>query len=159
MPAPSLTGSRYFLLFIDDHTRFMFVYTIKARSKLYDCYEDFCKKARGVFRADVHTIEHATRRFETESAPSRWITLQSMRNSDAFFSRSTGHTHSSPMRTRHNKTGSQNGVTGPSWSVFVLSCLMVICQAHYGLSVSDMWPTSSTLHQVCPRVVAPPMSS
>ncbi|POM74543.1 Hypothetical protein PHPALM_8484 [Phytophthora palmivora] len=43
LPVPSLTGCRYFVIFIDDYSRFMFIYPNKNCSQLYECYEDFRK--------------------------------------------------------------------------------------------------------------------
>ncbi|POM70052.1 Transposon Polyprotein integrase [Phytophthora palmivora] len=36
----------------------MFTYAIKNRSELYDCYEDFRKKALNIFRQDISVIEY-----------------------------------------------------------------------------------------------------
>lgn len=66
MPTTSLTGCRYFLLFIDDFTRFMHLYTIKLRSDLYDCYEDFRKKALNIYRNDIYSVEYRASQHDEE---------------------------------------------------------------------------------------------
>lgn len=38
---PSLAGSRYFVSFIDDATRKVFVYTLRTKDQVYEAYEDF----------------------------------------------------------------------------------------------------------------------
>lgn len=57
LPVPTLSGCQYFLTFIDDYSRYMFIYIIKRKSELYECYEDFRKKAQNVFRADVGELQ------------------------------------------------------------------------------------------------------
>lgn len=44
----------------------MYTYTIKNRSELCACYDDFRKKALNVFRTDVHTIGFCRNRHDTE---------------------------------------------------------------------------------------------
>ncbi|GMF68371.1 unnamed protein product [Phytophthora fragariaefolia] len=58
LPVPSISGCRYFVVFIDDFTRYMFLYPIKARSQLYSCYENFRMKALNIFRSDIHILEY-----------------------------------------------------------------------------------------------------
>ncbi|TYZ61361.1 hypothetical protein PybrP1_003638 [[Pythium] brassicae (nom. inval.)] len=65
LPIPTLSGCQYFLTFIDDSTRYMFIYVIKRKSDLYECYEDFRKTALSVFRQDVGTLE-CTQNFYSE---------------------------------------------------------------------------------------------
>ncbi|GMF13226.1 unnamed protein product [Phytophthora lilii] len=58
LPVPSFSGCRYFVVFIDDFTRYMFTYPIKTRSQLYSCYENFRMKALNIFRSNVHILEY-----------------------------------------------------------------------------------------------------
>ena len=60
-PSPITTqgGSRYFVIFVDDFSRYTWIYLFKKRSKLYQMYHDFTKmietqfsKAIKVFRFD-----------------------------------------------------------------------------------------------------------
>ncbi|POM73801.1 Putative retroelement [Phytophthora palmivora] len=57
LPVNSLTGCRYFVIFIDDFSRFMFTYPMKTRNQLHECYEDFRKKALNIFRHDIGMLE------------------------------------------------------------------------------------------------------
>ncbi|KAG3112423.1 hypothetical protein PI125_g8257 [Phytophthora idaei] len=57
LPVSTLSGCKYFLTFIGDFTRYMFIYIIKRKSDLYDCYEDFRKKAQNMFRAEIYTLD------------------------------------------------------------------------------------------------------
>ncbi|POM74618.1 Hypothetical protein PHPALM_8396 [Phytophthora palmivora] len=57
LPVNSITGCRYFVIFIDDFSRFMFTYPMKTRSQLYECYENCRKKALNIFRHDIDTLE------------------------------------------------------------------------------------------------------
>ncbi|GMF20468.1 unnamed protein product [Phytophthora fragariaefolia] len=57
-PVPSLTGCRYFRIFIDDFSRNMFAYSLTSRSQVYECYEDFRRKALNIFRRDVNVLEY-----------------------------------------------------------------------------------------------------
>ncbi|POM64517.1 LOW QUALITY PROTEIN: Integrase catalytic core protein, partial [Phytophthora palmivora] len=57
LPVNSLTGCRYFVIFIDDFSRFMFTYPMKTRGQLYECYEDSRKKALNIFRHDIGMLE------------------------------------------------------------------------------------------------------
>ncbi|KAF1313888.1 hypothetical protein FI667_g16909, partial [Globisporangium splendens] len=54
------------LTFIDYATRFLFIYVIKRKSDLYDCFEDFRKKALNIFRKDVGTVEYCENQFSPE---------------------------------------------------------------------------------------------
>ncbi|GMF26093.1 unnamed protein product [Phytophthora fragariaefolia] len=69
LPVPSLTGCRYFLIFIDDFSRYMFTYPIKSRSQVYECYEDFRRKALNIFRRDVNVLEYPRPSEESDSQP------------------------------------------------------------------------------------------
>ncbi|GMF49394.1 unnamed protein product [Phytophthora fragariaefolia] len=57
LPVLSLTGCRYFVIFIDDYSRFMFTYPMKNRSQPYECYDDFRKKALNIFRHHTGVLE------------------------------------------------------------------------------------------------------
>ncbi|POM79155.1 Hypothetical protein PHPALM_3232 [Phytophthora palmivora] len=57
LPVNSLTGYRHFVIFIDDFSRFMLTYPMKTRGQLYECYEDFRKKALNIFRQDIDVLE------------------------------------------------------------------------------------------------------
>ncbi|POM69551.1 Gag-pol Polyprotein [Phytophthora palmivora] len=57
LPVPSLTGGRYFVICIDDYSRFMFTYPKKNWSQLYERYEDFRKKSLNIFRNDISMLE------------------------------------------------------------------------------------------------------
>lgn len=41
MQVPSLGGSRYFLLFVDDYTRKIWVYCVKEKSDAFSCFKEF----------------------------------------------------------------------------------------------------------------------
>ena len=41
MKTDSLSGNRYFLLFIDDYTRMCWVYFIKLKSEVFDVFNQF----------------------------------------------------------------------------------------------------------------------
>ncbi|POM81592.1 Hypothetical protein PHPALM_425 [Phytophthora palmivora] len=66
LPVPSLTGCCYFMIFIDEFSRFMFTYPLKARSDLPKCYEDFRKKALNIFRKDVQVLEWRRQHIDDE---------------------------------------------------------------------------------------------
>ena len=50
---PSIGGCRYFVSFIDDYTRFTFVYLMVNKSEIYSKYEKFKSEASNTFR-DAH---------------------------------------------------------------------------------------------------------
>ena len=41
MPTTSINGSRYFLTFIDDYSRFYWVYFMKQKSEVFEIFEVF----------------------------------------------------------------------------------------------------------------------
>ena len=58
-PISTLGGSRYFVIFMDDFSRYTWIYLFKNRSELYQIYRDFTKmietqfsKPIKVFRSD-----------------------------------------------------------------------------------------------------------
>jgi transposase InsO family protein len=58
-PVPTVTGSRYFVIFIDDFSRYTWIYLMKNRSEVLTIYRDFAKmvqtqysKAIKAFRSD-----------------------------------------------------------------------------------------------------------
>jgi hypothetical protein len=44
----------------------MITYILKARSELYECYEDFRRQALNTFRTDIHTVEYTANQFDPE---------------------------------------------------------------------------------------------
>ncbi len=54
LPVATFTGNRYFLIFIDDYSRYQHTFVIKRRSELYGCYEEFRKRARNQLRFVRH---------------------------------------------------------------------------------------------------------
>ena len=50
-PSPITTqgGSRYFVIFVDDFSRYTWIYLFKNRSKLYQIYRDFTKRIETQF--------------------------------------------------------------------------------------------------------------
>jgi hypothetical protein len=41
MATPSIGGAKYFLTFIDDFSRFLWVYTIKSKDKVFGKFREF----------------------------------------------------------------------------------------------------------------------
>jgi len=42
VPTPSLEGNKYFLTFVDDFSRKIWVYLIKEKGKVFSIFEKFC---------------------------------------------------------------------------------------------------------------------
>jgi hypothetical protein len=59
-PSPILSagGAAYFVLFVDDYSRFMWVYPLQRRIHLYDAYETFRVSAMAMFKSDIVTLHH-----------------------------------------------------------------------------------------------------
>ncbi|DAZ93021.1 TPA: hypothetical protein N0F65_009656 [Lagenidium giganteum] len=53
-PVPSLGGRRYFVVFVDEYTRFRFVYPLRQRSDFYAALDEF----RAEFAHEVETLHH-----------------------------------------------------------------------------------------------------
>ena len=58
-PVPTMGGSRYFVIFVDDFSRYTWIYLMKNRSKILIIYRDFAKmiqtkysKVIKIFRSD-----------------------------------------------------------------------------------------------------------
>jgi hypothetical protein len=66
LPEVTLQGHRYFLTFIDDYSRFTFIYVIARRSDLHASYEDFRRRAVCVFRNDVEILEYRDNKYDPE---------------------------------------------------------------------------------------------
>ncbi|KAJ8566321.1 hypothetical protein ON010_g6804 [Phytophthora cinnamomi] len=70
LPVPTLSGCQYFLTFIDDYIRYMFIYVIKRKSDLYESYENFRKKTNNIFRAEGGEVHyHENKYFRAENLP------------------------------------------------------------------------------------------
>ena len=41
MPTPSINGSRYFINFIDDYSRYCWIYFIKNKSEVFETFKVF----------------------------------------------------------------------------------------------------------------------
>ncbi|KAF0708912.1 hypothetical protein AaE_013051 [Aphanomyces astaci] len=52
------SGAAYFVLFVDDFSRFMWVYPLQKRSHLYAAYETFRVAAMSVFKSDIADLRH-----------------------------------------------------------------------------------------------------
>ncbi|KAF0757480.1 hypothetical protein AaE_004249 [Aphanomyces astaci] len=57
-PVPSIGGSFYFVVFIDDYSRFTWVYPLAFRKDLYDAYELFRLQAITTFKSDINTLQY-----------------------------------------------------------------------------------------------------
>ncbi|KAF0710221.1 hypothetical protein AaE_012624, partial [Aphanomyces astaci] len=57
-PVPSIGGSFYFVVFIDDYSRFTWVYPLAFRKDLYDAYELFRLQAITTFKTDINTLQY-----------------------------------------------------------------------------------------------------
>lgn len=58
-PVPSIGGSFYFVIFIDDFSRFTWIYPLPKRQALYETYEKFRLHAMSIFKHDVSTLHYS----------------------------------------------------------------------------------------------------
>ncbi|GKV28219.1 hypothetical protein SLEP1_g37301 [Rubroshorea leprosula] len=65
-PTPTMGGSRYFVLFIDDHTRFTWIYLMKSRSELSQIYIDFATMVK------THILDSVCALLISSSCPKRF---------------------------------------------------------------------------------------
>lgn len=56
METESLAGSKYFLLFVDDYSRMIFVYFVKHKSEALTCFKDFKAKVENQTGKKIKTI-------------------------------------------------------------------------------------------------------
>ena len=70
MPTESIGGSRYFVTFVDDYSRFCRVYFMKRKSEAFDKFKEFercstneCGLSIGIFRSD-NGGEYISKEFE-----------------------------------------------------------------------------------------------
>ncbi|KAF0707417.1 hypothetical protein AaE_013611 [Aphanomyces astaci] len=61
-PSPILSagGAAYFIVFIDDYTRFMWTYPMRFRKDLYETYELYRTDAMSIFKLDVCELRHSS---------------------------------------------------------------------------------------------------
>jgi transposase InsO family protein len=69
-PVPSMSGSRYFVIFVDDFSRYTLVFLMKSCYKLFDIYRNFAKmvetqfsKCIKAFRSD-NALEYTQHAFQ-----------------------------------------------------------------------------------------------
>ena len=55
-PVVSLSGMKYFVTFIDCYSRMTWLYLMKHKSEVLNCFKDFCACIRNQFNAHVHII-------------------------------------------------------------------------------------------------------
>ncbi|GMF60746.1 unnamed protein product [Phytophthora fragariaefolia] len=65
-PVPTLSGCHTFLTIIVDYSRYMYLYVIRNKSELYECYERFRQSAVTLFRKDIEHFEYRTNHFDPE---------------------------------------------------------------------------------------------
>ena len=65
-PIETYSGYRYFVTFIDEHTRFCFVYPIKTRSDLYKVYEQFMTDVKESHNCRVDLLCHSVPLYDTD---------------------------------------------------------------------------------------------
>jgi hypothetical protein len=53
---PSLSSACYFLTFIDDCSRFCWIYFIKQKSDVFDCFKQFQSYIEGAYGYKIHTL-------------------------------------------------------------------------------------------------------
>ncbi|KAE9260774.1 hypothetical protein PR003_g34222, partial [Phytophthora rubi] len=46
LPIASFSGYRYFIVFVDEYTRYVFTFLMRKRDELYHVYEDLRRKVR-----------------------------------------------------------------------------------------------------------------
>ncbi|KAH9149898.1 hypothetical protein AeRB84_007167, partial [Aphanomyces euteiches] len=56
---PSPSGNKYFVVFVDDYSRYTWAYPIQRRSDLYTIYEQFRLDAFSLFKRDIDLLHHA----------------------------------------------------------------------------------------------------
>ncbi|KAL4585655.1 hypothetical protein LXL04_010278 [Taraxacum kok-saghyz] len=58
-PAPSfsMNGNRYFLLFIDDHSKFVWIYFLSHKSQVFPTFVQFHKMIKNQFSSDIKQIQ------------------------------------------------------------------------------------------------------
>ncbi|GMI70512.1 hypothetical protein HRI_000720500 [Hibiscus trionum] len=52
----NITGARWFITFIDDHTRVCWVYLLKEKSEVYRVFQNFHSMIRTQFNSNIHTL-------------------------------------------------------------------------------------------------------
>ena len=55
-PTPTMGGSRYFVIFVDDFTRYTWLYLLKHRSELKQIYYDFSAMVKTQFSSTIKTF-------------------------------------------------------------------------------------------------------
>ncbi|KAL4019197.1 hypothetical protein IC575_022842 [Cucumis melo] len=55
-PCPTVNGYRYFVLFIDDYSRFTWIYFLRNRSSLYQIYVDFANMIQTQFSSKIKIL-------------------------------------------------------------------------------------------------------
>jgi transposase InsO family protein len=65
LPVPSFKGNKYFVVFVDEYTRYIFVDLMAQRSDLYESFEKFRRESRGLIQyvywtENLHSEEIST---------------------------------------------------------------------------------------------------
>ena len=55
-PVASISGSRYFVVFIDDYSRYSWIFSMKSRSKILPIYSNFAKMVETQFSKRIKTF-------------------------------------------------------------------------------------------------------
>ena len=55
-PVASLLGYRWFVTFIDCHSRVTWVYLLKAKNEVFSCFQSFHKMVRTQFDANIKVL-------------------------------------------------------------------------------------------------------
>ena len=53
---PNLTGGRWFVTFIDDHTQVCWVYLMKEKSEVSTIFKQFHKSVTNIFQSSIHIL-------------------------------------------------------------------------------------------------------
>jgi len=57
-PAPNSIGRHnYYVSFIDDHSKFVWIYLLKHKSEVYQCFQDFQKLVERQFDRKIRAIQ------------------------------------------------------------------------------------------------------
>lgn len=49
-------GGKYFVSFIDDYSNFVYVYIIKTKSEVFDCFREYCNMIQSKFNLKISTL-------------------------------------------------------------------------------------------------------
>lgn len=122
-PVSSISGIKYYVIFLDQFSHFVWIYPLRQKSEVFSKFLHFSNFVKTQFQKQIKAFKSDNGGEFNNRAMLDFVFL-TMEYRPGFH-----------VRTHHNKTDGLNGHCAPSTTWFGLFCFRPNCQPHIGLKL------------------------